>query len=606
VAVTARSAPGTRFDALREWIAPYAGDPVRVWRHRLLANLLIGLALLASIPYTVGMIAAVRGGDLTIIVVDTAAIGVLISMLVARRAPFALRAGLLVILPMLLGAFLLIRHGFATSGFVWLFVGPIFAALLLGVRTSLYTVGFLSLLLALIGAALAQGLLRWALQVPDELRGWLTTSSTLIPLSVLVSLSIGRIFDGLAAEAVARRAAEDKVEREHQLASIGLATSALAHDVNNLLQPMLSDLEFLRHDGTLSREQQDQLDRLIEKAARARGIMRRSLRFAQPIGTSPEVLELMEVIPETVRSLQAVVPRQVTLTVSDIPPLRITAEPAAVQQLLLQLVTEAARGLQEAGRLQLLVRETLVDARQLAADAAGTLRTGDAAVSLMVLHPDRESADEAERRAADCGPMTPNEAESVGDGWLHAIRATVDGLGGLLLVRHRDGARGCLRILLPVSREVPAPMATGEWRTATQLPAESAAVPPAKPVVLVVDDEPLVLQATLRLLNRLGYDTIGITDPHMVVARVRELPTLPGVLLSDVSMPGLDGCALAEQVRATCPELPIVLMSGHMDGPGTDDFAPWPADALITKPFTSKELGDVLGRVVARRTSQPA
>jgi CheY-like chemotaxis protein/signal transduction histidine kinase len=606
VAVIPPTAPGSRIDALREWIAPYTGDPVRVWRHRLLANLLIGLSLLASIPYTVGMIAAVRGGDLTIIVVDTAAIGVLISMLVARRAPFALRAGLLVILPMLLGAFLLIRHGFATSGFVWLFVGPIFAALLLGVRTSLYTVGFLSLLLALIGTALAQGLLRWALHVPDELRGWLTTSSTLIPLSVLVSLSIGRIFDGLAAEAVARRAAEDKVEREHQLASIGLATSALAHDVNNLLQPMLSDLEFLRHDGTLSQEQQEQLDRLIEKAARARGIMRRSLRFAQPIGTSPEVLELMEVIPETVRSLQAVVPRQVTLTVSEVPPLRITAEPAAVQQLLLQLVTNAARDFQEAGRLQLLVRETLVDGRHLAAGAASTLRAGDGTVSLMVLHLDRESADEAERRAADCRPMTPNEAESAVDGWLHSMMATVDGMGGLVLLRHRDGAPGCLRILLPVSREVPAPMATGEWRTAAQPPAEPTVVPPAKPVVIVVDDEPLVLQATLRLLNRLGYDTIGITDPHMVVARVRELPTLPRLLLSDVSMPGLDGWALADQVRGAHPALPIVLMSGHMDGPGAEGFAHGPVDALLTKPFTSRELAGVLTAVLGSPDHQPA
>jgi len=92
----------------------------------------------------------------------------------------------------------------------------------------------------------------------------------------------------------------------------------------------------------------------------------------------------------------------------------------------------------------------------------------------------------------------------------------------------------------------------------------------------------------------------------MVVARVRELPTLPRLLLSDVSMPGLDGWALADQVRAAHPSLPIVLMSGHMDGPGTEGFAHGPVDALLTKPFTSRELAGVLTAVLGSPDHQPA
>ena len=609
---TVRQPLGWR-EALLTWIAPYTGDPVLAWRHRLLASLLVGLALLASVPYAIGVAAAIRGGDMTIVVVDTTVFGILIGAILARRAPFALRASLLVVLPMLLGSFLLVRYGFATSGFVWLFVGPIFAALLFGVRTSLITIAFMALLLAGIGTAMVQGLLRWPMHVADELRGWIVTSASLLPLSILVSYSIGRIFEGLAAEVMARRAAEEDADRQHQLAAIGMATAALAHDVNNLLQPILSSLEFLRHDSVLRAEHQALVTYLIDQTGRARATIRRSLHFARPQGGVRETIRLKEVVQETVRSLQAVVPRQVTLSfVSTMAPSverHLQADPAELQQMLMLQVMGAVRNIGQVGALQVVLADVTVTPAMLIGMRDATLRSGTTAGALLMVYPDTESTADVLSHLATARPIEQarlNEALPID---MQTVNAVVQSLGGVAVLRPRASGDPCLGLVLPLTDAAPAPMATGEWQVATArqepLITSSDPTPSTSPCIMVVDDEPQVLNATGRLLERLGYSTIRIEDPREVVTRLSEVTDRPDLLLADVSMPVLDGVELARQVRAAHPELPIVLMSGHMGVLQDDPSADTLVTAVLPKPFTSRELGDTLARAL-QRARQPA
>lgn len=605
--------PRGRREALLTWIAPFTGDPVRAWRHRLLATLLVGLALLASVPYAIGMAAAIRGGDMTIVVVDTTVFGVLIGAILARRAPFALRASLLVVLPMLLGSFLLVRYGFATSGFVWLFVGPIFAALLFGVRTSFLTIAGMALLLASIGTAMAQGLLQWPLHVADELRGWIVTSASLLPLCLLVSYSIGRIFEGLAAEVMARRAAEEDAERQHQLAAIGMATAALAHDVNNLLQPILSSLEFLRHDSMLRAEHQALVTYLIDQTGRARATIRRSLHFARPQGGLREPIRLREVVPETVRSLQAVVPRQVTLSFAstNAPSAdpHLLADPAELQQLLMLQVMGAVRNLGEIGPLQVVLADVTVTPGMLVGMPHAALQAGSTAGALFMVYPDTESIDEVVSQLATARPLAQVMRDAPQVAAMQTANAITQSLGGIALVRRCASGDPCLGFVLPQSEATPVPMATGEWQVAAarqEAPATTSETTPSPtPCIMVVDDEPQVLNATGRLLERLGYRTIRINDPLEVMSRLADVTDRPDLLLADVSMPVLDGIELARLVRAVHRELPIVLMSGHMGVLQDDPTADTLVTAVLPKPFTSRELGDTLARAL-QRVRQPA
>jgi FixJ family two-component response regulator len=144
---------------------------------------------------------------------------------------------------------------------------------------------------------------------------------------------------------------------------------------------------------------------------------------------------------------------------------------------------------------------------------------------------------------------------------------------------------------------------TGEWRLAeaatTPLPVTAGVtpVPPADSpanAILVVDDEPAVLQATGRLLERMGYRAVCTSDPLAVEGMLPTIDPPVALVLSDVHMPGLDGWQLADRLRASHPQMPVVMMSGHADSLLTPTADHPGVVALVAKPFTSKELGDTI------------
>jgi DNA-binding response OmpR family regulator len=81
--------------------------------------------------------------------------------------------------------------------------------------------------------------------------------------------------------------------------------------------------------------------------------------------------------------------------------------------------------------------------------------------------------------------------------------------------------------------------------------------------VLLVDDEPQLVRLAERTLGGEGYTVIGHTDPAAALAEFRAAPTRFDLLVTDHDMPGLAGVALAREVRALHPSLPVILMSGH-------------------------------------------
>ena len=114
-----------------------------------------------------------------------------------------------------------------------------------------------------------------------------------------------------------------------------------------------------------------------------------------------------------------------------------------------------------------------------------------------------------------------------------------------------------------------------------------------RPVVLAVDDNPLVLKIVAKVLGR-GYHVIPVESamdalPHLATA---------DVLLTDIAMPGMDGFALADHARANHPHLPVVFISGFLDGEILAN-ARQRSPHLIHKPFDLRELTQRMGEIVA-------
>ena len=98
--------------------------------------------------------------------------------------------------------------------------------------------------------------------------------------------------------------------------------------------------------------------------------------------------------------------------------------------------------------------------------------------------------------------------------------------------------------------------------------------------VLVVDDDPGLLNLFSQILRKEGYDLATADNAKEALRIIRECPDRPHLLLSDVEMPGMSGIELARRMAAETPEVPVILMSG----------SPLPSNAdapFLIKPFTN-------------------
>ncbi|WP_339080914.1 sigma-54 dependent transcriptional regulator [Pseudomonas sp. TMP9] len=121
----------------------------------------------------------------------------------------------------------------------------------------------------------------------------------------------------------------------------------------------------------------------------------------------------------------------------------------------------------------------------------------------------------------------------------------------------------------------------------------------ARTEVLLIDDDPHLRQALSQTLNLAGLKVRTLADAHGVAARIE--PDWPGVVVSDIRMPGIDGLQLLQQLQAQDPELPVLLITGHGDIPLAVQAMRAGAYDFLEKPFASDDLLDSVRRALALR-----
>lgn len=544
--------------------------------------MLLGVCVFGFLAYLVGVTAAVANGVKSVIIVDTIVYGTVLLVTVGRRIPFTVRAGALVVFPPLMGCFFLFNFGFNAAGFPWLLSFPIFASVLLGVRAGIWSVGILTAVLVALGLGIPHNIMPWTAATPNAYVMWWVSSSTVVLLGALMAVTIGYLFDGLAREAMARQQAEIEADRRERLAALGTLTGGIAHDFNNLLQPILSDAESARRMLPGDHEARPLLDDILVTTSRARTLVRRILSFARPARGDREVVDLGALVIESERLLRAVLPASVELRTRVAHDVYVLAEPAELQQVLLNLVTNSAHAMSDGGVVSITVQQPHDDHGN-----------GDGLMAHLVVS-DSGTGMSKELLEHVFEPFFTTKRPGQGTGLgLSTVHTTVTALGGIVRAESTVGVGTRIIVVLPVVPN-PAPIPTPATLDVTPTAGQ------ARPHVVVVDDDPAVLLATSRLIERLGYHVTRFDSPDDVLNQLAELEPPPALLVSDLSMPGLSGWDLAAAVKRHHPSLPVVVMSGNLDVHDGVSTPPSSVAGILSKPFTTAELKSMLQRHVTR------
>jgi signal transduction histidine kinase/ActR/RegA family two-component response regulator len=373
---------------------------------------------------------------------------------------------------------------------------------------------------------------------------------------------------------------EMRLQQGQKLEAIGTLAGGIAHDFNNLLQPIVANTESVQAQLDADHESQPLLIDIRQSAERARALVRRILTFTRAMEHERGVVNVGTLLVETERLLRTTLPANVNITVTSTPDVHVLAEAGELQQVLLNLSTNAAHAMPQGGTLHLVacVVETSDD------DDAHSAFGDRERVACLSVTDNGTGMDAATLdRAFDPFFTTKGPGRGTGLG-LAMVHGTVTALGGIVVPRSTPDRGTSMRVYLP--------LAAYDRFDGGAVASEPLAAQRHR--VFVIDDDQAVLTSTLRLLSRLGYDAVGCTNPAEALAQAGEPGFAADCVLTDYSMPVMSGLELAHGVRALHPSLPIVLTTGFLEHDELSRTGESGISHILPKPFSSAELQSAL------------
>ena len=370
------------------------------------------------------------------------------------------------------------------------------------------------------------------------------------------------------------------------MASLGTLLAGVAHELNNPLSVIVGHTTMLQHaveGGPLA----ERAKKIFDAAERCARIVRNFLALARQYPPERKEVSLNRIVRETMELLAyqlRVDNVEATLDLAtDLPPL--WADLTQLQQLLVNLVTNAHQAMREAPPPRRLTLRTRADAAQ----SRVTLEVADTGPGIP-----------SEIRSRIFEPFFTTKPAGKGTGLgLSLCLAIVEGHGGVIRVESQAGQGALFVVELPVV----APPAVG-----LQGPTSEAAAPaPVRgKLILVVDDEPQVAGLLAEMLTLEGHKVDTAADGGIALDKLRGATY--DLILSDIRMPELDGPGLYRKLERGHPELArrIIFFTGDVLSPETREFLERTGVPRLSKPFVLDEVRRAVQQALRAEPGGPA
>ena len=405
----------------------------------------------------------------------------------------------------------------------------------------------------------------------------------------------GRIehFVAIKQDISAEKAMERQVARTQRLESIGLLAGGIAHDLNNVLAPILLAIDILKL-GRPNPTDRERLEMIRAAAERGAGIVRQVLTFARGVEGERMNLPVEHVVKEVRNLLRETLPRLIELRCEIEPDLpMIRGDATQLHQVLLNLAVNARDAMVRGGTLRLGAGRVRLP-EPLITQSGLTIPAGDY-VGISVSDTGEGIAPEALEHIFE--PFYTTKPRGAGTGLgLSTVLGIVRGHGGGLDVTSRPGRGTEFRVLLPAAAEdaPPAPPAAAELE-----------VEGRGREILVVDDEDSIREVAGLVLTNHGFTPVEACDGRAALDLFEKEPARFTAVILDRLMPRIGGDVVAARIKELRPDLPVILISGVLDTGPPPGAPPGPAelyrkngDTVLQKPFSQRELIAALARVL--------
>jgi two-component system, cell cycle sensor histidine kinase and response regulator CckA len=357
----------------------------------------------------------------------------------------------------------------------------------------------------------------------------------------------------------------------------GLAAAALAHDLNNILGVILGCCALLKDQASLSGEAMKLISDIQSAGMSGRNISEDVLASIRQQASPAAPLDLNQLLHRMRTILDRIIGDTVHLVTVPCPqPAVIQASASQVEQLLMNLVVNAREATPQGGKITIQIAEVTCADRE-----DGTCRAGS---SVMVSVADTGTGMDAETQAHMFEPCFSTKKKGTGLG-LSIVSDIVKQAGGAITVASQPDQGTTFRIYFPCAQETLHDMEkTKEPIPHDDRKAIGAPVVTGNETILLVEDSDPLRRLTRRLLEDCGYMVLESGHPVEALRIARDHPGSLPLMITDLSMPGFSGRALAQKLALLHPETRVLFTSGYPLGVRGQE------EAFLQKPFTRDDL----------------
>jgi len=396
------------------------------------------------------------------------------------------------------------------------------------------------------------------------------------------------VMEGIMVDITERKALETQLQQSRKMEAVGRLAGGIAHDFNNLLTIISGYTEMALGRPHLPSEAHADIERIENASGRAAALVRQLLAFSRKQVLQPKILDLNKIVlnlDSLLRRLMDERIEMVTRVKDDLG--KVKADPAQVEQVIMNLVVNARDAMPEGGRLVVETCNTDLDANY-AVDHV-SVRPGRyvmLAVSDTGVGMDRQTV------AHIFEPFFTTKESGRGTGLgLSTVYGIVKQSGGYIWVYSEPGKGSTFKVYLPRVDEVPEAVGAAQIAPRAQRGTET---------ILIVEDEEAVRELIQTVLAEKGYDVIPSRDPQHAEQIAARFAGEIHLLLTDMVMPGTSGRELAERISAKRRGIRVLFMSGYTDNVITSGGMLEEGLAFLQKPFSPAALVQKVREVLSQ------
>jgi two-component system, cell cycle sensor histidine kinase and response regulator CckA len=394
------------------------------------------------------------------------------------------------------------------------------------------------------------------------------------------------LMEGIIVDITERKQFEGQLQQSRRMEAVGRLAGGIAHDFNNLLTIIKGYTELAVQRKDIPASVRGDIEHIEDASERAAGLVRQLLAFSRKQVLQPKNLDLNGIVLGLEKLLRRLIGEDIEMkTVVSAGLGTIKADPAQVEQVLMNLVVNARDAMPNGGRM--IVETSNVDLDKTYASEHVTVKPGS---YVMLAVSDTGTGMNPETTAHIFEPFFTTKGGTKGTGLgLATVYGIVKQSGGYIWVYSEPGKGSTFKVYFP---------RVGEKAEADTRGGQKSSAKRGSETVLLVEDDDAVRELAETILSSQGYKVLSANSPKRAEEIATERSKEIDLVLTDVIMPSLSGRELVRRLIALNSKLRVLYMSGYTDNVIAQGGVLEEGLAFLQKPFTPRVLAQKVREVL--------